>query len=510
MKRFLTTLSIVAGLAVALTLSGCDLSEVNEDPNEPTEVNTASVLTNTQTDLTDTYWGTFNSGRFGIIYAQYWSQNFYTDESQYVNRPGIPNDIWQESFTSLNDLAEIKRLNREGNSYSAYGAPQNQIATAMILQAWTWQNLTDIFGPVPFGQALQGSENFTPEYEMQSTIYPALIDSLDTAIGLIETGSTGPTGDVMFEGDMEKWARFANSLKMRIGMRMVDANASEAQAAVESAFSGSYGPMQSNDDNALFKFANANPHWNPFYVNFEIDDRDDWFVSQNLTNLMNEYDDPRRSSYMKRGGTGFFKGFPYGLQQSQAQSLTISEGSTFSPPSERVTQAESDFIFMLYDEVKFLQAEARLRGWNVPGTASQAYEEGIRGSMEYWGVSDSDAIDDYIAAVPALPGSFNADARQILGEQKWLALYMQGFQGWAEWRRLDFDGVLAPPAAGPGVDLGGSGGGTNIAVRMVYPSDEKSLNNANVTKALDSDEFANGRDVQGARVWWDVAYYNER
>ena len=504
MKRFLTTLSILAGLAVLLTVSGCDLSEVNEDPNEPTEVNTASVFTNTMTDLTDTYWGTFNSGRFGIIYAQYWSQNFYTDESQYRFRPGIPNDIWQESYTSLNDLETIKELNRAGDGYSAYGSPNNQIAAAMILQVWTWQNLTDIFGPVPFEEALQGSENFTPGYAMQKDIYPKLVDSLDVAIGLIEPSADGPTGDVMFEGDMEKWARFANSLKMRVGMRMSEVNETEAREAVTSALTSTYGPMQSNGDNATFQFDGSSPHWNPFYVNFEIDDRDDWFVSQNLTSLMNQYDDPRRSSFMKRGGTGFYKGFPYGLQQSQAQQTTISEGSTFSPPSERVTQAQSNFIFMLYDEVKFIETEAQLRGW-VSGNASSTYEEAIRGSMEYWGVTSESAITAYLDAIPALSGSLDSDSKNALGRQKWLALYMQGFQGWAEWRRLDFTGVLTPPAAGAGVPLCTD---AEIAVRMVYPSDEKSLNSANVNKAIESDEFGTAGDVQGARVWWDTALAN--
>ena len=224
MKHFVTTLWLVAGIAMITMLSACDLSEVNDDPNEATEINTGSLLTNTFTDLTDTYWGTFNSGRFGIIYAQYWSQNFYTDESRYRFRPGIPNNIWQESYTALNDLETIKTLNRESDAYSSAGAPTNQAAVALIMQVWVYQNLTDIFGPIPYEEALSGAENFTPAYTAQETIYPALVDSLDKAITEIDAGAPGPGGDVMFGGDMEKWERFANSLKARIGMRMVDAN----------------------------------------------------------------------------------------------------------------------------------------------------------------------------------------------------------------------------------------------------------------------------------------------
>ena len=222
---------------------------------------------------------------------------------------------------------------------------------------------------------------------------------------------------------------------------------------------------------------------------------------------MNEYDDPRRSGFMQRGSTGLYKGFEYGLEQSNAQNIRSSQGSTFSLPSDKVIRADSDFLFMLYDEVKFIEAEAALRGWNVPSGASAAFESAIRASVDYWtdGSATTAEKDAFISELPSLPGSFDADARQIIGEQKWLALYMQGFQGWAEWRRLDFDGVMIPPAGGAGVELGGN---ADIAVRMVFPSDERSLNKTNLDEAVSS--AFGGSDMQGMKVWWDTAYANER
>lgn len=485
---------LVAVAALAFSVSACDgLIDMNEDPNQATTATTPYLLTDAQTLLADNYWSAFNLGRFGIVYAQYWAQNQYTSEDRYdfpYARASSVDLMWENYYLVLNNLEEIIRLNEEDpNAYSLYGDNDNQIAIAQVMQAWTYQVLTDIWGPVPFREALQGAENPSPPYTDQSEIYSGLLEMLTEASNRIDVGAPGITsGDIIYGGDMEKWLRFANSLKMRVAIRMADREPGMAATAIEEALAA--GVFESNDDNALLPYLDDPPHQNPIYVNY-LGGRDDWHVSEALLDLMNNYEDPRRSAYAAETVNGDFQGYPYGLNEGNAQTLYGEADDEYSRPSDLVTAATSPAIMMLYDEVEFIQAEAIQRGF-ISGDASTHYEQGIEASMNFWGVDDQAEIDDYIESVPYDAG----DWQQVLGEQKWLALYMQGVQGWSEWRRLDFEGVLRAPADGPVPSFG-----RDIAIRLPYPNDETNLNEENVSNAV---SMLGGPDNQGTQLWWDV------
>jgi hypothetical protein len=227
-----------------------------------------------------------------------------------------------------------------------------------------------------------------------------------------------------------------------------------------------------------------------------------------MVNPMNQTNDPRLSAYYtdalpEEDGNQFI-GFPYGLSQGDAQGLFTS--SSFSIPSERVASApDAPAIFMLYDEVLFIKAEAALRSdlnvSNINMSGQALYEDAIEASMQYWGASESE-ISDYFAqsGVPAPVTSANYE--QVLGTQKWIAQYLQGVPGWTTFRRLDFEGVLSPPAGNPGQEQFGKA----FAVRMVYPNDEFSLNEDNVNTAIQDllgGDGASG-DNQGVLLWWDT------
>lgn len=490
---------IVAGLItiIAVSYACTDLAEVNENPNQPSETQTPFLLTNVQKDLSDNYWGEFPLGYFGNLYAQYWSQNQYTAESRYDFRTSTVNNIWSGYYLALNDLQEIIRLNREfPDQYSVYGNNANQIAVAKTLKAWTYLTLTDIWGSIPFEEALGGRENPSPEYSSQEEVYTGAIQMLTEASDSINVDAGGFTsGDVFFGGDMEQWRRFANSLKLRAGMRIADVNPGQAETAVNEALDA--GVMQSNEDNALFTYRSSVPNANPIYEAYI--DRDDFAVSEPLVEFMTTNDDPRLPVYAAETSSNEvddYVGFPYGLAQGQAAAVPRGE---FSRPSERVREADFPAIYMLYDEVLFLQAEAAQRGF-IAGDAATLYEDAITASMEFWSnqspsaeVSEAD-ITNYIDANP-----YDAENwRQTLGEQKWLALYMQGIQGWAEWRRLDFEDILVPPVSGKlSVTFP-----TDIAVRYPYPNDEQNLNESNVEAAIENQGWA--ADDQGRLVWWDI------
>lgn len=489
--RIAGILGIVALITVSYACS--DLAPLNNNPNEPDVAATTYLLTSAQKDLADNYWGAFPLGYFGNLYSQYWSQNQYTAESRYSYRTGVVNDIWNDYYTTMNTLQQIIRQNRNNPELaSAYGNNANQIAVAKILKAWTFQTLTDIWGDIPYKEALEGASNPSPAYTSQDSVYIGIINMLTEASDSIKVDASGFTsGDVFYGGDMAKWKKFANSLKLRAAMRIADVKPELARTAAQEAVAA--GVMESNADNALFTYLDAVPNNNP--INEAYKTRRDFAVSRPLVNLLQSNNDPRLPIYADPAentpeGTTIYAGYPYGMAQGAATAYLTSE--PWSEPGARVRQADAPAIFMTYSEVLFAEAEAAQRGW-ISANPAAKYRQAIQASMDYWGVSESDA-QTYIANNP-----YNAaNWRTSIGQEKWVALYMQGIQGWAEWRRLDF-GVLVEPQGGKlGVSFDAP-----IAVRYPYPTDEARSNGENLQAAIESQGFS--ADNQGQRVWWDVS-----
>jgi hypothetical protein len=486
-------------LSLIMVMSACDqdFEEMNVDPNNPAEVPPTALLTNAQHQMIRNIWDQWFSGRFGMLYAQYWAQNEYTDESRYLLREGTNNNYWGTFYRALNNLEEIIRLNDAADpadlTEEQLLQADNQRAVARILQVWMFQILTDIYGPVPYSEALQGSENISPRYDLQEDIYTGLIEDLNMAISEINVDAPSFGGaDIIYGGDMSQWLKFANSLKMRVGIRMADVNESAARQAVESAYQGAF---ESIEDAALFRFGEVDPNNNP--INQAYITRRDFAVSENLIDYLLETDDPRLPYYADPNQNGEFVGLTYGLTQGEAGSIPT---AAVSLPSELVRGATTPGIYMEYSEVLFILAEAAARGWNVGGTATEYYEQAIEASVQFWAslageTVEDEEIQDLIAEVPLPGNTWNDAVENQLGRQKWVALYMQGLQGWFEWRRLDFEDIITPPAAGSLVE------GVEISTRYTYPLEEQSLNNANWAEAVQGLE---GGDVQSTRVWWDV------
>ena len=486
-------------LCVAVLFAGCDLTEINDNPNASSDARPDYLFTNATKDIAETSWGDFTLGRFGNLYAQYWTQNQYTAEDRYrfpQERAGVLNGMWGDYYLAINDLQEIINLNQNAPDETApFGNPDNQIAMSMLLQAWTYHFMTDIWGPIPFEQAVAGAENPVPTYNSQEEVYNGLLTMIDDALGRINPDADGLAGDVIFNGDMTQWALFGNALKLRIATRMSDVDGETASTAIDEAYTAMQalgGPSEYNG--AYVAFDSEPPYQNPIYENYEINGRDDWAVTENLLGYMNDNNDPRRSAYAE-SVDGEFIGYTYGLEEGPAQSR-YSEGG-FSRPSQTVRAADARANLLLQDEVYFALAEAAQRGF-ISGDAATFYEDGIRSSMAFWGVSDEAAIDAYVDAVPYDAANWE----QSIGEQKWLALYMQGVQGWSEWRRLDFEGILTEPAGGAAVDEVAQID-PSISVRLTYPTDEANLNGANLEEGIGL-LTGSGGDSQATKLWWDV------
>lgn len=476
-------------LSAMLAFTACeDFEELNTDPNAPIKVPTSALLTSAQKALVDNIWDQWFNGRFGMLYAQYWSQTEYTDESRYLLREGTNNTYWGDFYASLNNLEEIIRINEA----DPIPESNNQVAIATILQVWQFQIMTDVYGPIPYSEALMGAENVSPAYDSQEAIYAGLLAQLNEAIGLIDPNEGSfASGDIVYGGDMNQWLKFANSLKMRVAIRIADVEPEVSAQAIREAMGNAF---TSIDDAALFTYLGTRPNNNP--INDAYLTRQDFAVSENLVSYLQLTEDPRLPFYAAPNENGEFVGLEYGLTQAQAGAIP---NSAVSLPSDLVRGATAPAIYMEYSEVLFILAEAAARDF-ISGDPATYYNQAIEASVDFWaslaGVNvEDEAIQALIAEVPYTATGWGTTAANQIGRQKWVALYMQGLQGWIEWRRLDFEGLVEEPAAGSLIDE------VTIPVRYTYPNEEQSLNAANYAEAVG---FLDEGDTQASRVWWDV------
>ncbi len=474
--------TIVLFSALLFIVIGCtkDFEDINTNPNEPTAVPTSFLLTNAQFTIMDNIWDEWWNGRQGLLYSQYWSQTAYSDESRYLPRTNITNTYWNTFYLAMMDLQDIIEINTNEDTKgaaAAYGANADQIAVARIMKAYTFHMITDIWGDVPYFDALTGIENTSPSYAKQQDIYADLLKELKEAQAQITGGSID--GDMIYGGDTDKWKKFANSLRMRVALRM-SKTAFDYKAEINSAIAA--GAFTSADDDAYFQFSGSNAtSRNPLYEAFFVDNRTDFACSEPLINTLKDLNDPRLGIYSDPAvSSGEFVGLQYGLDNANTAAAAGPSGDDVSLPSASVVLAiDANAWMMTYAEVCFIKSE--INGWD-----QGEYENGIAAAMTSWGVS-ADDINTYVAGVPA------ASAENVM-TQKWLALYMQGNQGWFEVRRTGFP-ALAAPVDGTLNDIGNR----NYPSRLFYPDREQIVNGDNYSAAV----AQQGSDLLSTRMWWD-------
>jgi hypothetical protein len=493
---------IITSLCI-LNSCGSDFGDLNVDPNNPQEVPPESILTGVEKNLADNTIANIT----GLLLAQSWAANNYTGFTRYDIRNETLNGLLQTMYSgALEDLSDIEAIIKAKPGLNP-AEDKNKIAIAKILRVYTLQFVTDVFGPVPYKEALRGAINKTPAYESQEDIYMGLIDELHQALNQINLAEGSFAGaDIVYGGDMMKWSRFGNALLMRIAIRLSDVAPSIAQQEFEFAASKSFAD---NSDNACFQYLVSPP--NNFQLHqqrVERGDADFGLSKLLIDNTLKVYNDPRLLVWADERvkGGGYF-GRPYGQSDGNAAG---DYPENYSQPSGSfkvikginrfnafdIIRPDALSCFLGYAEVCFMLAEAKERNWNVPGTAQEWYNKGIAASMNEWGIADQVAIDSYLNQTSVDYNTAPGDWKQKIGVQKWLALFMQGFQAWIEWRRLDFI-KLQLPVDGVLGDIG-----NHVApVRLVYPSDELSLNASNYEQAI---ILLGGPDKLSTRVWWDV------
>ncbi len=475
MRKYLNKIWVLTLGVVFISITSCgDITDLNVDPNNPTNVPAQNLLTQAQFSLYNAMHSRGLNAEWGLLMVQQWSQNEYAEESRYLVDANSFDGSWTTFYAGvLNELTVAKnKIIADENILAA--KKTNQLAIIDIIMSDAFQTITDSWGAVPYTQALS-PEFPNPSYDSQESIYAALLSKLDAAVGSLDASSGSfDTGDVIFGGDVASWKSLGASLLLRMAMRAADADSGMASTYVSKAIG--YGTISSNAENGLFVFNNEPALSNPLYVDNVINTRDDFAVSDVLVNKLKELGDPRIEAYAAVNNDNEFNGMPYGLTDAEAFALK----SVTSRPSGGVRSNVAPHVIMDFAEVSFLMAEAIERGY-TSGDAGMYYDAGITASMNYWGYTD---VAAYLTANPYNSSNW----KESLGTQKWLAFYMNGMQGWAEWRRLDYP-VLAVPAAASN---------PSIPVRLPYPISEDTRNGANLDATT-----SNINDLN-AKMWWDV------
>ncbi|CAN5227247.1 SusD/RagB family nutrient-binding outer membrane lipoprotein [soil metagenome] len=496
------------GAAAMLSISACnadELTKVNEDPNNPTSAPPAAVFTGAvRTAMQRWYGSTPENMRGPVLTAQHLAQVQYPDEDQYLRLDAATTEA---AFlgTYFNQLKNLQAVIDAGQSDPARPRPLVW-GPAQIMRSLVFGWLTDVWGDVPYSQALTGDDleagTILPAYDSQKDIYDGLFADLGEAVAAIAGGGGTPglgNADPIYGGDALSWQRFGNSLRARHAMRLANVDPTTATAQLTAAMNAPGGLMQSNADNAKMSWPGDGVYDNPWAVNNRT--RDDHRLSQTLMNEMLPRQDPRIPVYAQPtlADADVYAGMPNALTASQAgnYSLTSSRPGAVFYSTDRfcadcpaLVGASWPSFILTYAEVSFILAEAAERTW-ISGSAAAFYAQGIRASMEQWGVTSQAAINAYLARSDVAYQGGAAGLRQI-ALQKWIALFTDGVQAWAEWRRTCVPETLKP---GPAAVI------NTVPRRFQYPPREHSVNAKNVDAAV----ARQGADAFTTRMYWDTA-----
>lgn len=384
------------------------------------------------------------------------------------------------------------------------------MAVGEILKVTAIVRVSDVYGPIPYSKVGNNGE-LTAPFDTQKQVYAKMFDELTAAIDVLTANRTSdfsPNADHVYNGKVEKWIKFANSLKLRMAMRIRYADAALAEKVVKEAIStadGKLGVMTSNDDNAFMTVA-----LNPFYT---IMGWGDTRMGADLLNYMNVYGDARRASFAKPSTfadatiTNGFHGVRIGNEYPSNTAQMYS--------SMNISVSEK-LMWMNVAEVMFLRAEAALLGWDTDNSAENYYKQGVRLSFEQHGASGADKYLEgkvapsgytdpkgtYTTSLSGSAvnvqwdtnGSTEVNLEQII-TQKWIANFPMSLEAWAEFRRTGYPRLM-PTASNKSNQVANG----KFARRLAYPQVEYNTNGENLKEILTT---MVGGDKMSTRLWWD-------
>jgi len=489
------------GLLGIVAMSACktDLTSLNNNPNSPTTAPAPALFTNATRSSIQTLNGSFNTLSMTSLFAQHIAQIQYIDEDRGHIRPATTDALFTNMY--VGPLLDYQKVIIGADS----GAQPSTSGPARVMQAWIYQNLTDLWGDIPYDSALKGEGAlFKPLYSAQKDIYYGMLKSLTTAATAMAVGTTVNdlglgNADPIYKGDDSKWVKFANSLRARLALRMVKNDPAKAATELTAAFAG--GMLASNADNAALVWPGDGVYDNPWAANFA--GRDDHRMSKTLVDTMNLLFDPRLKVYAQptKADPTIYAGMQNGLDNTFTAGFfntTSRPGTIFYPGSTvygtygTAAGKKTPSYLLTYSEVQFILAEAAnlSLGGLTPAAAAGYYNAGVTASITQWGGTAAE-VATYLAR-PGVTYVAGATGLQQIGLQKWIAMFSQGTEAWTEWRRTG-----NPASIKPGPKMYSDA--LTQPYRLLYPANEQSVNGAQLAKAI----VAQGADLISTKVWWN-------
>ena len=513
---------LIASLAVAATACTGDYEDINSNPYEPGDLtgddyalssqlnNIAGCVMSSDVNtiqFTDALLG----GTLGV-YFSYANSIFENSFARYN-----PTNDWSRVFmksdriipTLYANLGQVEMLGEKAGDPVPY-------AVATVIKIAAMSRVTDTYGPIPYS-AIGETTDLAVPYDSQKDVYNEFFTELSEAIETLDThrgSALSPMGDYVYGGDINKWVKFANSLKLRLAMRVSFVDRKLSRQMAEEAIKG--GVIESNADNATWKYFSTltNPLYTAVMYNSSGSETGgDTHAAADIICYMNGYDDPRREAYFLKST---FDGIDYvGLRRGW-ETFNTSWGFSFSGVG---VKANDPLIWMTASEVAFLRAEgAAIHNFDMGGNAADFYNSGIALSFEQWGVAGAEAYMQNSTARPQAyvdpteqnpyngalsditikwDDSANSETKlERIITQKWIALYYNGNEAWAELRRTGYPKLIP-------VEYNGSGGVVDSnkgPQRMPYPQEEYTNNSYNVTSAVNN--LLGGPDNMATKMWW--------
>ena len=445
-------------------------------------------------------------------------------------------DTWLARFETFNPSADWRKwpfAEVITATYAPYrgivAATQDEVSNAFadLLRVAIMHRVTDSYGPIPYADAV-ANESIFVKYDSQKAVYAKMFEELDGAIRIFtENAGIDPASwssyDYVYGGNLAQWARYANSLKLRMAMRLSYVKPALARQKAGEAIAA--GVIETNADNAAMHAAENR-------TTLIYNDWNDHRVGADILCYMNGYADPRREKMFLPNANGNFAGIRIG---GDVRSKTAAVSSY----SNLIVETGTPYLWLNAAEVSFLRAEYELR-WGSPAEARRLYEQGIALSFEEKGAAGAGAYAADARRKPASYvdplGTYSVPARQseitvaweesgnladsTLPEdspeernleriitQKWIAIFPLGVEAWSEYRRTGYPRLLPAPQdkSGGNVDL------QHHARRLTYPVEEYQMNPANLQEAVAALDAETAGDRKGdgmsTRVWWDVKRY---
>jgi len=467
-------------LCCFLGLFGCtsEFTELNINPIAPVEVQPELLLRKVLYDHADNM--AYEGFVAGNLLGQYFTAiDFNLFDRHGLTQPQYGGNPWPFLYENLRDNEILLEKSRNNPAFAVYEGP------ALLFKAYLTAQLTDLYGDVPYSQALQGKNgNVTPAYDTQQSIYlgpNGILNNLEKGLAALAQyrGAVRLQGDILYNGDLNKWQKWGRSLQLKYLIR-ISAQENVANRIQQVLASGPL-LLESSDD-AVYAFTASQPN-NFRMATARIGDFNLFIMSETIEEILKSYQDPRLMTYFRPTANNplVYRGLRNGPDASQ---LSISVGDySFSGRIFREEAGRLKANFLTSFEVNFLLAEAAYKGL-ISGSPQVYYEKGVQQAFAYWGVA---LPSQYLTAGPAAYQP-NQGLQQII-TQKWLGNLINGYEGWIEYRRTGFP-VLKTVTASLNTNL--------IPVRLPYPPTEDALNNANF-------RIAAGRTQNNsinAKVWW--------